>query len=79
MQRDNKSKLVELPETVYIVTQLRLPPDGVNIHYYVQKVIPSSLQHILKLQQVHDNVFFSEEAANKVCEEKNKNEWYRLG
>ena len=78
-ENEGKTKLVELPEKIYIVTQLKLPPDGVNIYYYVQEVVPESLERILQLQKLHDTVFFSEEAANKVCEEKNKNEPYRLG
>ena len=79
MEKSTKGKLVELPENIYIVAQLKLPPNGVNIYYYVQEVVPESLEHILQLQKLHDTVFFSEEAANKVCEEKNKNEPYRLG
>lgn len=70
METEGHTRMIEIPEKMYVVTSLRLPPDGHETKYYVQEVSPTSLQHLLQLHELHGHVFFSEETAKAVCEGK---------
>ena len=64
-------KLVELPDELYAVNQVRLPPNGDKVHYYVSTLVPESLNHIMRVQVLYGKLYFSKEEAQVVCDLKN--------
>ena len=64
-------RLVELPDELYLVNQVRLPPKGDEVHYYVSTLVPESLNQIMRAQVVYGKLYFSREDAQEICDRKN--------